>query len=72
MGYPAADAAPDSTDRAADRILAKDTRTFVDFDLYNVANASQVLRVNNSYGAWLTQLSILDARLFKVAVRFEF
>jgi hypothetical protein len=29
-------------------------------------SSSPVLTVNNSYGAWLTPLSILDARLFKV------
>jgi hypothetical protein len=48
------------------------TRTFLDFDLYNVANSNPVLSVNNSYGSWLTPQSILDARLFRIGGRFEF
>jgi hypothetical protein len=52
--------------------FGKKIRTSLDFDLYNVANASPVLTVNSSYGAWLTPLSILDARLFRIGARFEF
>jgi hypothetical protein len=48
------------------------TRTLLDFDLYNVANASPVLTLNNAYGSWLTPLSILGARLFRIGARVEF
>lgn len=48
-------------------------RTQGNFDLYNVFNANPVLAVNTTYGpAWLTPLSVLDARLFKVGAQIEF
>jgi hypothetical protein len=50
----------------------RETRLILDFDLYNLTNANPVLSQNNSYGAWLTPLSILDARLFRMGGRFEF
>ena len=48
------------------------TRTSVNFDLYNALNASPVTSQNNNYAAWLVPLSILDARLFKFSVQFDF
>jgi hypothetical protein len=46
------------------------------FDVYNLANVSPVLVVNNTYGtngaSWLSPLQILAGRLFKVAAQFDF
>jgi hypothetical protein len=43
------------------------------FDLYNALNASPILALNTTYGsAWLQPLSILNARLAKFGVQFEF
>ena len=48
------------------------TRTSVNFDLANAVNASTILAVNNSYGAWLTPQGIMDARLMKISAQFDF
>ena len=48
------------------------TRTALNFDLYNALNANPVTSQNTNYAAWLTPLSILDARLFKISVQFDF
>ena len=48
------------------------TRTSINFDLYNILNANPVTSQNNNYAAWQVPLSILDARLFKISVQFDF
>src|SRR5581483_4754901 len=48
------------------------TRTAVNFDLYNALNSSDVLSLNASYARWQVPLSILNARLFKMSVQFDF
>jgi hypothetical protein len=48
------------------------TKTALNFDLYNALNANPVTSQNNNYAAWLVPLSILDARLFKISVQFDF
>jgi hypothetical protein len=48
------------------------TRTSINFDLYNALNANPVTSQNNNYAAWQVPLSILDARLFKFSVQFDF
>ena len=48
------------------------TRTVVNFDLYNALNANPVTSQNNNFAAWQVPLSILDARLFKISVQFDF
>jgi hypothetical protein len=48
------------------------TRTAVNFDLYNAFNGSDVLMLNNSYARWQVPLGILNARLFKMSVQFDF
>ena len=48
------------------------TRTSLNFDLYNILNANAVTSQNNNYAAWQVPLSILDARLFKISVQFDF
>jgi hypothetical protein len=48
------------------------TRTSVNFDLYNSLNANAITSQNNNYAGWQVPLSILDARLFKISVQFDF
>jgi hypothetical protein len=48
------------------------TRTSLNFDLYNILNANAVTSQNNLFAAWQVPLSILDARLFKISVQFDF
>ena len=47
-------------------------RASINFDLYNALNGSAVTSQNNNYAAWQVPLSILDARLFKISVQFDF
>jgi hypothetical protein len=43
------------------------------FDCYNALNANPVLSMNTTFGpSWLTPTQVLDARMFKVGVQFEF
>ena len=58
--------------RFSKRLRFRQTRTAVNFDLYNAFNGSDVLTLNNSYARWQVPLSILNARLFKVSVQFDF
>ncbi len=46
--------------------------TSINFDLYNSLNGNAVTSQNNNYAAWQVPLSILDARLFKISVQFDF
>jgi hypothetical protein len=48
------------------------TRYGFNFDLYNALNASPVLTVNNSYSRWLSPLGILNPRLVKLSLQFDF
>jgi hypothetical protein len=47
-------------------------RTNINFDLYNALNSNPVRLYNNSYASWQTPLGILDARLAKISVQFDF
>ena len=48
------------------------SKASLNFDLYNIVNANAVTSQNNNYAAWQVPLSILDARLFKISVQFDF
>jgi hypothetical protein len=48
------------------------TRTAVNFDLYNSLNANSALIINNNYASWQTPQGIMDARLAKLSVQFDF
>ena len=47
-------------------------RTALNFDFYNATNGNAVTSQNNAYSAWQVPQSILDARLFKISVQFDF
>jgi hypothetical protein len=48
-------------------------RTALNFDLYNALNGNAVTSQNNTYGnSWQVPQSILDARLFKISVQYDF
>jgi hypothetical protein len=47
-------------------------RTNVNFDLANILNANPVLALNNNYAAWQVPNIIMDARLAKLSVQFDF
>ena len=43
------------------------------FDVYNALNGSAILAVNNTYGgSWRSPSGILDARIFKFGVQYDF
>jgi hypothetical protein len=45
----------------------------INFDLANVLNRNDILGVSTTYGAaWQTPTAILDPRLFKLGVQFDF
>ena len=48
------------------------TRTSVNFDLANILNANPVLALNNNFATWQVPQIIMDARLAKLSVQFDF
>jgi len=49
------------------------SRVAINFDLANLLNRNDILGVSTTYGAaWLTPTAILDPRLFKLGVQFDF
>jgi hypothetical protein len=47
-------------------------RTVASLDCYNCLNGSSVLTLNTNFAAWQVPLSILNARLFKFSLQFDF
>ena len=48
-------------------------RVAINFDLANLLNRNDILGVTTTYGAaWQTPTAILDPRLFKLGVQFDF
>jgi len=48
------------------------TRTTVNFDINNLFNSADVLSVNSAFARWQVPLAILNARLYKLSVQFDF
>ena len=48
------------------------TRTAINFDLYNATNANTVLQLNNNYATWQVPQAILQPRLVRFSVQFDF
>ena len=49
------------------------SRTMINFDIFNLLNASTTERYNLTYGdAYLNPLSIMSARFFKISAQFDF
>jgi hypothetical protein len=48
------------------------TRTAVNLDVFNVFNANAVLSENSNYAAWRQPTLILNPRLLKISVNFDF
>jgi hypothetical protein len=49
-----------------------ETRTALSLDLFNAFNRNTVLTVNNNFASWLQPQGILQARLTKLSVQFDF
>jgi hypothetical protein len=47
-------------------------RTTVNLDLANLFNANAILTQNNNYAAWQVPTNIMDPRLFKISLQFDF
>jgi hypothetical protein len=49
------------------------TRLSINFDLANLLNRNDILGVSTTYGAaWQTPNAIIEPRLFKLGVQFDF
>jgi hypothetical protein len=48
------------------------TRSVLSLDVFNMLNNDAVISANENYSAWLRPNSILNARLAKISVQFEF
>jgi len=41
-------------------------------DIYNALNTDAIVNVNQNFGAWLLPTEVLNPRLAKVSVQFDF
>jgi hypothetical protein len=48
------------------------TRSVVSIDLFNLLNSDAVLTMNNNFAVWQRPTTILNARLVKFTVQFDF
>jgi hypothetical protein len=47
-------------------------RTMLNFDVYNVLNANAVLTENSAFGRWRQPTNVLQGRLGKISLQFDF
>jgi hypothetical protein len=47
-------------------------RVTANLDIYNALNANPIIQYNNNYAVWQTPQRIMDARLGKFSVQFDF
>lgn len=47
-------------------------RTMLNFDVYNVLNANPVLTENSAFGRWRQPTNVLQGRLGKISLQFDF
>ncbi len=48
------------------------SRSVVSLDVYNALNTDKPISINNSYGSWLAPTEILNPRVAKISVQFDF
>jgi len=53
-------------------LRAGKSRSVVSLDIYNALNTDALINVNQSFAVWMRPTEILNARLAKVSIRFEF
>ncbi len=47
-------------------------RSVLSLDLFNALNSDSTLTVNQAYASWLRPTAVLNARLMKFSVQFDF
>lgn len=47
-------------------------RTMLSFDVYNLLNANPVLTENSAFGRWRQPTNVLQGRLGKISLQFDF
>ena len=53
-------------------LRVRGTRAVVSVDLFNALNSNALLSVNQTYASWMAPTSILNARVMKISVQYDF
>jgi hypothetical protein len=53
-------------------LRAGKSRSVVSLDIYNALNTDALINVNQSFAVWMRPTEILNARLAKFSIRFDF
>jgi hypothetical protein len=53
-------------------LRAGKSRSVVSLDIYNALNTDALINVNQSFAVWMRPTEILNARLAKISIRFDF
>ena len=53
-------------------LRAGKSRSIVSLDIYNALNTDALVNVNQNFAAWMRPTEILNARLAKFSVQFDF
>jgi hypothetical protein len=48
------------------------TRTVLSMDIYNALNSDSMINQNQNYASWLAPTEILNARLLKFSIAFDY